>query len=98
MLLSLRHTHMSATKGFKIQAADDTIKRLHEVASALGDSITPNGIAAMATYEISRVPAAKLWQALGAIRAFAEEQPALPEGGKKALRAPREALTASAAK
>lgn len=81
---------MSATRAFKIQATDDTIKRLYEMAAQLGDSITPNGIVAMAAYEISRIRPELLWQALGAIRQMADTQ--LPAEEPKQLRSARVAL------
>ena len=82
-------------KQIKIQADDETVKRLNTMAAELGDAVTPNGIAAMAAYEISRVKADALWQALGAIRQVAEERPAIPAGTtQRRLRgAPEAALT-----
>lgn len=65
------------SKGFKIQATDDTIRRLSQQSDDLGSSISPNGIASIATFEISKVPASHFWHAIGAIRSFTtEEKPA----------------------
>lgn len=63
-------------KSWKIQVQQDTIDRLAKIADELGSAMTPNGIAAMTVFEISRIPAKDLWLALGAIRQFAPMDPA----------------------
>ncbi len=62
---------MGTSKQFKIQADAETITRLHQQAETLGQSISGNAIASMAAFEISRVPATHLWEALGSIRRIA---------------------------
>jgi hypothetical protein len=80
---------MSENRQFKIQATQDTIRRLTEQSDRLGCSISPNGIASIATFEISRVRPEDFWHAIGAIRQYADQEPAQ---AKKS--APRPNLTA----
>ena len=80
----------SISVGWKIQVSDDTVAKLQVIADSLGGSISPNGVAAMAVFEIAQVPAKDLWLALGAIRQFANKEAALqltdPKSGLPLIR------------
>jgi hypothetical protein len=64
---------MSTSKSWKIQASLDTIARLEKMAADLGGSMTANGIAAMIVFEVAKIPACELWQALGVMRQLGEK-------------------------
>jgi hypothetical protein len=70
----------SGSVSWKIQASEETIQKLTQIAESLGGSISGNGVAAMVVYEAAQVPADRLWLALGALRYVAAkgEIPVLP--------------------
>lgn len=63
---------------WKIQVSEETVTKLQTIADSIGGSVTANGVAAMAAFEIAQVRPADLWMALGAVRAFAEKGKTLP--------------------
>lgn len=76
---------MSASRQFKIIATEETVRRLHAQAAELGESISPNGIVSAVAYEISRVPASRIWDALAAIRLMGQDAQALPDPAQTQL-------------